>query len=263
MRKVIAISAFVFIFAVVLTVQWYSVQAGPDRGQQVIDNYLDRSSHDPEKVKFHLALKLATGSWTEEQRSIILRAFNDRTSISEPEVAAAFSREDAVAVFYNIGSADIADLRHVYALPIGKSQLVHSWPIERQHKVWQMNAALSLVRYDLNAEQQQFVVEFAAAIPTITRENAPAWDQRAVDLKFPRQAGRGLLTTIGEDRCPGQFAAVGKLKMLPNCVCTTRAGNWSCNDTCGSEGRCTTVEGDCGILWLYDCNGMCSISENQ
>jgi hypothetical protein len=264
MRKAVAILALVFTFSIVLSVEWYSVRAGEDHGQQIIDNYLDRSNHGAEKVRFHLATKLTTGNWNDVQRAIILRAFNDRRSISEAEVADAFSREDAVAVFYNIGSVDIEDLRHVYAMPFGKSQLVREWAPERRHKLWQMNAALTLVRYpDLNADQQQYVIEFAQAIPTITRENAPQWDQRAVDLKFPRQVGRTLLTTIGDGRCPGQFASIGKPKIAGNCVCTTSAGNWSCTDSCQGAGTCSIVAGDCGILWLYDCNAMCTLGNGE
>src|SRR6476646_2657755 len=104
MRKVIAISAFVIISAIVLSVEWYSVHAGEDRGRQLIDNYVDKANHSPEKVNFHLALELVAGTWNDDQRAIILRAFNDRTSVSEAEVAAAFPRADAIAVFYNIGS---------------------------------------------------------------------------------------------------------------------------------------------------------------
>jgi hypothetical protein len=260
MRKVIAISAFVFTFAVVFAVQWYSVQAGEDHGKLVLDNYLDRSNHGAEKVKFHLALKLTTGNWNDEQRAIMLRAVNDRTSVSEAEIWAAFPREDAIAVFYNVGSAEISDLVHIYNTPIGKSAIVHDWNLDRKHKLWQQNVALGLVRYadKINPEQQQFLVDFAAAIPTITRENAEQWNQRAVDLKLPRQVGRGILTTIGDDRCPGQFASLGKKLIQPNCVCTMSAGNWSCNDSCHGAGSCHLVEGDCGILWLYDCDGMCN-----
>jgi hypothetical protein len=58
MRKVIAISAFVIISAIVLTVEWYSVHAGEDHGRQLIDNYVDKANHGAEKVKFHLALEL-------------------------------------------------------------------------------------------------------------------------------------------------------------------------------------------------------------
>jgi 3D (Asp-Asp-Asp) domain-containing protein len=60
MRKTIAILAFVFTLSIVLSVQWYSVNAGTDHGQQIIDNYLDRSNHSAEKVKFHLALMRTT-----------------------------------------------------------------------------------------------------------------------------------------------------------------------------------------------------------
>jgi hypothetical protein len=259
MRKIIAISAIAVITTIVLMVQWYSVvQAGPERGQQLIDKYLNPADHSSDKVKFHLLLHLTTGNWNDAQRAIILRGINDRASVSEAEVAANFSHDEAGSVFYNPGSFDIEDLRHIYALPFGKSQEVRSWTAERKHRLWQMNAALTLVRYDLHPDQQQFVVDFAAAIPTITRENAGQWNQRAVDLQLPRQVGRALLTTIGDDRCPGQFAAIGKPKMAPSCVCTTSAGNWSCNDSCHGEGSCTLVPGDCGILWLYDCNGMCN-----
>jgi hypothetical protein len=202
---------------------------------------------------------LTTGNWNDDQRAIILRAFNDRTSVSEAEVAAAFPRADAIAVFYNIGSVDISDLRAVYIHPIGKSALVHDWTPERKHRLWQMNVALGLVRYDLKPEAQQFLIEFAQAIPTITRDNAPEWDHRAATL-LPREVGRGILTTIGDDRCPGQLASLGKKLVEGNCVCTTKAGNWSCNDNCGGAGTCSVVEGDCGILWLYDCNGMCNNS---
>jgi hypothetical protein len=258
MRKAVAILAFVFTISIVLSVEWYSVRAGEDRGQQLIDKYLDRSNHSPEKVKLHLALLRTTREWNDQQGKIIDRAIHDRSSVSEAEVAANFSHEDAGAVFFNIGSFDIEDLRLVYATPIGKSQLVHDWTKERRDRLWQMNAALTLVRYNLTTDQQQYVIDFAAAVPTITRENAPQWDQRAVDLNFPRQVGRTLLTTVGDGRCPGQFASIGKPKMAPSCVCTTSAGNWSCNDSCHGAGTCTIVEGDCGILWLYDCNGMCN-----
>jgi hypothetical protein len=190
---------------------------------------------------------------------VIDRGIRDRASVTEAEVAANFSHADAGAVFYSIGSFDIEDLRLVYATPIGKSALVKDWTKERTHRLWQMNAALTLVRYpDLNADQQQYVIEFAQAIPTITRDNAPQWDQRAVDLQFPRQVGRTLLTTIGDGRCPGQYASLGKPKMSPTCVCTTSAGNWSCNDSCHGAGTCSIDPGNCGILWLYDCNGMCN-----
>jgi hypothetical protein len=264
MRKTIAILAFVFTLSIVLSVQWYSVNAGTDHGQQIIDAYLDKSNHSPEKVKFHLALLRTTREWKDRQLDVIDRGIRDRTSVTENEVAANFSHADAGAVFYNIGSFDIEDLRHVYATPIGKSQMVHDWTQERRNRLWQMNAALTLVRYpDLTADQQQYVVDFAQAIPTITRENAPQWDQRAVELHLPRQVGRTLLTTIGDGRCPGQFASLGKPKIAGNCVCTTSAGNWSCNDKCSGAGTCSVVEGDCGILWLYDCNGMCSLGDGE
>jgi hypothetical protein len=260
MRKVIAVSAVVFTFAAVLLVQWFVVNAGSERGQQLIEKYIDRGNHDAEKVKLHLAIKLITGKWNDQQQAIIIRAFNNRNDVSEAEISAAFSHDDVGAVFYNPGSVDIKDLRIVYNMPIGKSEIVRDWTPERKHRLWQLNAALSLVRYDLTPAAQQFVIEFGQAIPTITRENAPEWDQRAAAV-LPRQIGRGILTTIGDDRCPGQFASLGKPKMLPQCNCTTKAGNWSCNDRCQGEGNCNVVLGDCGILWLYDCNGMCNNSD--
>jgi hypothetical protein len=247
--------------ALLLGTYMFVVKAGEDRGRQLIDAYLDPANHSRDKVKLHLALKLATGQWNDRQRELIVQGMNYPMDVREDAIGANFSRDDVGAVFYKIGSVDIEDLRQVYELPIGKSELVHSWAKDRQDRVWQMNAALALVRYDLSPLQQQFVVDFAAAIPAITRANAELWDQRAVDVGLPRNVGRGLLTTIGDDRCPGQFAAVGRLRMLPQCVCTTKAGNWSCNDSCHGEGTCNIVLGDCGILWLYDCNGMCDNQE--
>jgi hypothetical protein len=183
-------------------------------------------------------------------------------NVSEAEVNASFSPVDTVAVFHNIGSVNIEDLRHIYALPFGKSSEVHSWARDRLDRVWQMNIALGIVRYGLVGDQLQYAIDLGSAIPSITRETADQWEQNAIEVKLPRNVGRGLFTTIGDDRCPGQLAAIGKARVLPQCVCTTHAGNWSCNDSCQGEGSCNVVTGDCGFLWLYDCNGMCDNREN-
>jgi hypothetical protein len=260
MRKLFALLLVVYTLAITMTVEFYAARAGEDRGRQVIDNYVDKSDHSRDKVKFHLALELMSRSWTEDQKQLILEAINAPTKAIETRLAAAFTRDDAISVFYNIGSVDISDLRTIYATPIGKSAIVKEWPAERKIALWRMNFALGFVRYNLNPEQQQFLIELSEALPGITRDNVGPWNDRALKL-FEKPVGRGLLTTVGDDRCPGQFAALGKPVILPNCVCTTHAGNWSCNDACQGEGSCSVVLGDCGVLWLYDCNGMCDNQE--
>lgn len=265
MKKIFLIAAIPFVLGLIVSLYKPTVEASDDRGQLLIDKYLDRSNRDADKVKLHFAIALTTGRWNDRQRALILRGLNDRASLAgaDVEILSAFSREDAGAVFYKIGSFDIEDLRHIYALPFGKSTEAKSWSTDRYNRLWQMNEALNLVRFDLDAEQQQFVIDFAVNFSTVTRENADQWNQRAVAVGLPRNVGRAVLTTIGDDRCPGQIAAAGKAKPVGNCVCTTKSYNWSCNDDCGNAGPCSIVEGDCGVAWLWDCNGTCSINQEN
>lgn len=263
MRKVFGVAAMVLVVAASVAFVRYTVEAGQDRGRQIIDAYADKAARGREKVKFHLALKLMTGAWNDQQRQIILRAMRDPTAISESEVAGAFSHADVGDVFYRIGSVDVSDLTAVYGLAFGKAPVVAGWHDDaRRVRVWQMNFALGVVRYGLNDEQIGYLVDLSAALPGVDRESARDWDARAA-LLFSREVGRGLLTTIGDDRCPGQIASLDKGVVLPTCLCTTNAGNWSCNDTCHGAGSCSVDPGNCGILWLYDCNGMCDNSEIQ
>lgn len=260
MRKIFVMAAIPLLLGFAVLISRSVVDADTDRGRLIVDEYGTRNA-SRDQVKFHLALQLVIGRWTDVQKQLILRSVNAPSKELEAEISGAFSREQAVDVFYKIGSVDIADLRSIYALPIGKSEIAHGWTVERQTRLWQMNFALGFVRYELGPEQQRYLVELAAALP-LTREQSVAWDERAARL-FTRDQGRGLFATIGEARCPGQLAAAGRALVLPQCVCTTNSGNWSCNDTCHSPGTCNVDPGNCGFLWLWDCNGMCDNSSGN
>jgi hypothetical protein len=233
--------------------------AGGDDGAVAIDNYESSSpSNKPAKVKLHLALKLLSGNWNEKQTAVILEGINHPTKAIEADVLANFSADDAKDVFYKIGGVDVSDLRTVYKTAFGKAAIVVDWTAERKANLWRQNFALAFVRYDLSIAQQRFLVDFAKALP-ITKEQSVAWDAEAATL-FTRDVGRGIFTTIGDSRCPsGAVASLKRAVFLPTCVCTTNSGNWSCNDTCRTgTGMCNVDPGNCGVLWLWDCNGMCN-----
>lgn len=256
------ISAVVFVLTALsglLFVQWQVVKCGQDRGQEILGKYADKADHSRDKVKFHLALKLMQGGWTDVQKEIILRGINSPSKELESEAASVFTPAELKAVFYDIGSVDTTDLRTVYGTAYGKSALVHEWNAQRKPDLWRANFALGFVRFDLTYEQQLFLVRLSDVVGKLDRASAVEWEAEAVRL-FSRDKGRVLFATVGDGRCISANAMASKKAALPQCVCTTAAGNWSCNNSC-QGGSCRTVEGDCGFLWLYDCNGMCDNSE--
>jgi hypothetical protein len=151
MRKVIAISAFVIISAIVLTVEWYSVHAGEDRGRQLIDNYVDKANHGAEKVKFHLALELSPAIGT----TISGRSFSGHSTTvlpcPRPRSQLHFLEKMRSPSFTTSARSTFQICAPFTIRPIGKSALVHDWTPERKHRLWQMNVALGLVRYDLKS----------------------------------------------------------------------------------------------------------------
>ena len=57
MRKIISLAAFVAVIAAAVSVYWFGVSAGTERGQQIIDAYVDPAVSSPEKTEFHRALR--------------------------------------------------------------------------------------------------------------------------------------------------------------------------------------------------------------
>jgi hypothetical protein len=250
MRKTFLVLFTIGVLAVVLS------------AQTALDDYGRHPANKRQAVSLDMALKLMRGGWTEQQRSIILRAINSPSKDIESEASAVFTAQQMKDVFYNIGSVDVSDLRAVYGLAFGKGSLVAGWTAERKAGLWRDNFALGFVRFDLSAEQQGYLVSLAAALP-LTRDQSVEWERRAVTL-FTRDMGRALFATIGSAQCGvNAVARVGKVAMSPTCVCTTNAGNWSCRDSCGGGGSCTVDPGNCGFLWLWDCNGMCNNGDKE
>jgi hypothetical protein len=64
-----------------------------------------------------------------------------------------------------------------------------------------------------DADQQQFVIDFAAGGSDDHPRKCSAMGPASRGSQLPAQVGRTLLTTIGDGRCPGQFASIGKPKM--------------------------------------------------
>jgi len=206
-------------------------------------------------VKFHLALN-AVQKHTALEREIILEAIENPSADLEGRARQVFGKQ-AGPIFFNIGSLDVSDLRSVYNLPDkqAKSDLIKTWTPERKTQLWRQNFALAIAR-GLNRQQELFLLELSDALP-LTKDTAGPWEHRALEL-FTRDEGRGIFATIGEAKCP-TFQPSYIAPMMGTCVCTTNAGNWSCNDKCSGAGTCTLDPGNCGFLWIYDCNGMCSI----
>lgn len=80
---------------------------------------------------------------------------------------------------------------------------------------------------------------------------------------FSYELGRKIFYTLGSDevsqnpRKPQEAMGFG-LKLPPDCVCTTASYNYSCVDDCVILSCIATKDGGCGIMWMWNCNGMCS-----
>lgn len=262
-RKRIVFASFVFVTATAAASFGLITLAGTDQGSAIIDNYeSSRPANKQQKVKLDLALKLLSGHWSENQKAVLLEAINQPTRDLESKAIAAFSPDEAKDVFYKIGTADISDLRTVYKMPFGKGSLIADWTAERKANLWRQNFALGFVRYDLTIAQQRFLIELSQALP-MTKEQSSAWDAEAATL-FTRDVGRDLFATIGNSTCqPGAVASIKGYFVESKCVCTTGSGNWSCTDSCHGAGGCTVDPGNCGFLWLWDCNGSCSLGDGE
>ena len=206
-------------------------------------------------VKFHLAQKLLTGHYSDVQKELILEAINHPDKSLEGRAEAIFNKAQLIDVFYKIED-DAKDFTGVFNLAdkSAKSDLIKTWTPERRVNLWKANFAFAIATKDLNPQQQEYLMQLSSALP-LTRENAQAWEDKAVAL-FPRDLGRGIFATVGNAVCP--TAQAGKKPVLGDCVCTTNSGNWSCSDSCAGGGGCSRTDGGCGFLWLWDCNGSCS-----
>ena len=251
---------------IVLSTFWW-VSSASDRGQAILDNYGKHPSNKEDAARYHAAMKLLTGHWNDDQKAVMLKYINHATKDLEPLIWQSFDKDNAVDIFYNIGTADISDIRAVYAVPFAKSHVMDGWTAEQKALVWQKNLALGFVRYDLSPDQQSFLIDYAQALPAIfaadketARQMVGKWDAEAA-TKFPRTIGRGLFTTIGKDGCrPDGFVASIKGYFEGLCVCNKDTYNWSCTDSC-QDAKCTTDPGDCGPFYLWDCTAMCTLQD--
>jgi hypothetical protein len=245
------------------------IAGASDKGQAILDDYGKHPANKEQTAKFHGALKLLTGHWNDAQKQVILSYINHPTKDLEPQIWANFSKDDAVAVFYNIGSDDISDLKTVYIAPFSKSRNMDGWTADRKARAWQQNLALGFVRYDLSPDQQSALIEYAEKLPTIENEDIELARQQVKEMddrmaqKFARTVGRGLFATIGKDGCkPDGFVASIKEFFSPTCVCNTSTYNWSCTGSCAAA-SCSTDPGNCGPFYLWDCTAMCNTGYDE
>jgi len=217
---------------------------------QTPDDYVKNKSFT---VKFDLALA-AINTPDPVKREFLLGAIEHPRKDLEAQAKQIFSRSE-MRVFYDLGKTDITEFQKLWRSQFDKKDLYRA--SANKDRIWKENFAYAIASKQLSRPQQLYLFKLADSLP-LTKEKAVELEAEAVAL-FPRDLGRGIFATIGNAACPNLQAS--KKPVLGNCVCTTASGNWSCKDTCQTGTSCSIDPGNCGFMWLWDCNGMCNTGD--
>jgi hypothetical protein len=139
-----------------------------------------------------------------------------------------------------------------------RKAIFRTLPEEARYEVWRIHFR-KFLKGKLDRNQKSILRRLMAAR---TKEEVRAIEPE-IRSSFPYELGRRIFYTIGPAPTEENVARCGEdqqeiPEMGVNCVCTTASYNYSCPDACSSGQTCSTVAGNCGIMWLFDCNGMCS-----
>jgi hypothetical protein len=130
-------------------------------------------------------------------------------------------------------------------------------PEETKFEVWRIHFR-GFLKGKLDRNQKSILKRLIAAK---TKEEVRVIEPE-IRSSFPYELGRRIFYTIGPAPPSENLARCGEETEIPemgvNCVCTTHSYNYSCPDACAGTLPCATVSANCGIMWLWDCNGMCS-----
>jgi hypothetical protein len=236
-------------------------------GQSLIDDYGQKPpTHERQMavVKFHVALELMNGTYSPEQKEMLLNAIQDPRTVDERS-AYLFNDKQAKQIFFAIGSDDIAKFRTVYKLSAlaDKRLLFVSYDKPGRAEVWRGWFAYNLATKTLTREQIDFLLKASAFLNTQNLDGLDPLIREAEPL-FDKGLAREIFGSVGPFTKLGVFCKSAGMsgpttKLAEgSCVCSVDHYNYSCNDTCVSTG-CATTDGGCSFLWLRNCDGGCSV----
>jgi hypothetical protein len=207
----------------------------------------------------NVAYQLMTKEWTQEQEAVMLEAIDRPSKALEPQVLTAFDLKDARKVFGSPVKKN-ANYEHVKSLDTvrDKNLFLNSLTDQEWASVWRVH--FSTYFKDATRKQRDFLIRFGRSLGN--KEIAKGFATEGLKL-----FGKEPFVTIGHYTsfgvCPNNSR--GKLS-AGNCYCSVGSSfNMQCSNDCStSQGNgCTTTDGTCGFLGLYNCDGGCSRDEES
>jgi hypothetical protein len=258
---------------------------GKPGSQDLIDAYGPKPTKDErtDVVKLHVALELMNGTFTPEQKEILLRVIADPKSVDE-SAASLFTTEQAKRIFYAIGTVDIRQFKTIYKMDVlaDKKLLYLSLPPSERAHIWPDWFAYKTVTKNLNRDQIEDLLtasdllrQWAAArdagnqtAEAAIKNTISATLDANVPAHFSKDLAREIFGSIGPFRDVGVFCkkegsgpSASTAAAPGECVCSIDHSNFSCDDSCAGGSGCRETDGGCSWLYLFNCTGSCSISQ--
>ncbi len=203
----------------------------------------------------NVAFQLMSKEWTTDQERLMLQAIDRPSNAMQAEVEVYFTPSEALKVF---GSGYVnKTYKHVAAIETvwDKNEYLTDLRHRDQKEwanVWRLDLSKQFKAAD--SEGRDFLIRFGRALDN--PEQAKGYATEGLKL-----FGARPFITVGKYKSWGgcKQNGVGK-KMMANCYCSIGSSfNMQCeNDCTSSQGNgCTTTDGQCGFLALYNCDGGC------
>jgi hypothetical protein len=201
----------------------------------------------------NVAFQLMSKEWTPDQEFVMMRAINYPSKTLEVDVAVVFTRSQARKVFGSpvVPSKAFKTVSEMETL-LDKNRYLNTLPDEEWASAWRW--WLSTKFAGATPEQQGFLIRFGRSLDS--KELAKGFDVEALKLFGP-----AMFSTVGPFKSVGSCIQNSRGKLSSgNCYCSIGSSfNMQCeNDCTSSQGNgCTTTDGTCGFLGLYNCDGGC------
>lgn len=130
---------------------------------------------------------------------------------------------------------------------------------DEQIEVRRENFAWGIQYLELSKDQSDYLDRFSNALPTITKDEAGAFETEALEL-FTYKEGALLFGSVGPFKsCRKEIVFIPNLQT--SCPCSVGSSfNMSCSGECtAANNRCIVAGDGCGFAWLYSCNGLCQL----
>lgn len=239
--------------------------------------------------RFHLAFQLVKRpGLSHEQKELILEAISgiraesyDRnkpeslararevSKLIEQNAMSRLSKKETYEIFASL-TADKADaglIRKYLAITALRTMderraLFNSSSSVDKSDYWRVHFAYCLARYEFNADQQKIIVDAIDLVKPELYEIGKSHSDRQVKVEMPasdlsRRARVAFSKDIGIDI----FLNLGKdrggptVELQRKCKCAQDSIPSCWDEICQSD-SCSVVPG-CGVLWLFDCDGLC------